>query len=281
MSDIIDPKTNQPYSSTQKQPTNPNPNQNNRPPQAQQAQRKTNGQGRTVFPEFSGFDDTKEKQPMASPASAIGDSSSSIINFLFDHNVLMSLGYAGAGLCLSMAIGGYSRVFIPLLSGVLGTPQLGMITGSAIAALTACYVQYIQIAPRLAQYDPDIADKLAFKLGRRRFVNPESHADSPTLLRKAKNWARNAHEKAQRESEMGSLVAYLFESIGAFFAFPIIVNGTLNLGALFLAFLAVRGFETAFKFASKQKSLRLTMRDSQKYKLLMRDKRQQANQAMK
>jgi len=281
MSDIIDPKTNQPYSNTQKQPTNPKSAQYSRPPQAQQAQSKTNGQSRYNKPEFSGFDDKKEKQPMASPASAIGDSSSSIINFLFDHNVLMSLGYAGAGLCLSMAIGGYSRVFIPLLSGVLGTPQLGMITGSAIAALTACYVQYIQIAPRLAQYDADIADKLAYKLGMRRFVNPESHADSPTLLRKAKNWARNAHEKAQRESEMGSLVAYLFESIGAFFAFPIIVNGTLNLGALFLAFLAVRGFETAFKFASKQKSLRLTMRDSQKYKLLMRDKRQQANQAMK
>ena len=282
MSDIIDPKTNQPYSNTQKQPTNQPTNQPySRPPQAQQPQNKTNGQGRYNKPEFSGFDDKKEKQPMASPASAIGDGFSSIVNFLIDHNTLMSLGYAGAGLCLSMAIGGYSRVFIPLLSGVLGAPQLGMITGSAIAALTACYVQYIQIAPRLAQYDADIADKLAYKLGMRRFVNPESHSDSPTLLRKAKHWARNAHEKAQRESEMGSLIAYLFESIGAFFAFPIIVNGTLNLGALFLAFLAVRGFETAFKFASKQKSLRLTMRDSQKYKLLMRDKRQQANQAMK
>jgi len=270
MTQIIDPKTGRSFEI---------PNRKQSP--TKQPRRKTNGQSRYTPPEFSDFDDRKEKQPMASPASAIGDSSSSIINFLFDHNVLMSLGYAGAGLCLSMAIGGYSRVFIPLLSGVLGAPQLGIITGSAIAALTACYVQYIQIAPRLAQYDADIADKLAYKLGMKRFVNPDSHADSPTLLPKAKHWARNAHLKAQRESEMGSLVAYLFESIGAFFAFPIIVNGTLNLGALFLAFLAVRGFETAFKFASKQKSLRLTMRESQKYKLLTRSKRQQADQSMK
>jgi len=281
MNEIIDPKTNQPYSNTQKQPISPKPDQHSRPPQAQQSQTKTNGQGRYNKPEFSDFNDKREKQPMASPASAIGDGFSSIVNFLIDHNTLMSLGYAGAGLCLSMAIGGYSRVFIPLLSGVLGAPQLGLITGSAIAALTACYVQYIQIAPRLAQYDADIADRMAYKLGMRRFVNPDSHADSPTLLPKAKIWARNAHSKSQRESELGSLVAYLFESIGAFFAFPIIVNGTLNLGALFLAFLAVRGFETAFKFASKQKSLRLTMRESQKYKLLTRSKRQQADQSMK
>ena len=271
MSDIIDPKTNRPYSEEAEQ----------RPDKRKSKKSKSNGQGRYTPPEFSDFDDTKEKQPMVSPASAIGDGFSSIVNFLIDHNTLMALGYAGAGLCLSMAIGGYSRVFIPLLSGVLGTPQLGMITGSAIAALTACYVQYIQIAPRLAQYDADIADKLAYKLGMKRFVNPDSHQDSPSLLPKAKHWARNAHLKAQRESEMGSLVAYLFESIGAFFAFPIIVNGTLNLGALFLAFLAVRGFETAFKFASKQKSLRLTMRESQKYKLLTRSKRQQADQSMK
>jgi len=271
MSDIIDPRTGQEYKEDAGQKSNKRTSK----------KRKSNGQDRYTPPEFSDFDDKKERQPMASPASAIGDSSSSIINFLFDHNVLMSLGYAGAGLCLSMAIGGYSRVFIPLLSGVLGAPQLGIITGSAIAALTACYVQYIQIAPRLAQYDADIADKLAYKLGLKRFVNPDVHNDSPTLLPKAKIWARNAHSKAQRESELGSLVAYLFEAIGAFFAFPIIVNGTLNLGALFLAFLAVRGFETAFKFASKQKSLRLTMRESQKYKLLTRSKRQQADQSMK
>ncbi len=280
MTDIIDPRTNQPYTqSTQQQPASCKSTRSTN--QRQQPQHRTNGQDRYTPPEFKDFDDKKEKQPMASPASAIGDGFSSVVSFLIDHNTLMTLGYAGAGLCLSMAIGGYSRVFVPLLSGVLGTPQLGMITGTAIAALTACYVQYIQIAPRLPQYDADIADRMAYKLGMRRFVNPDSHVDSPSLLPKAKIWARNAHAKAQRESELGSWIAYLFEAIGAFFAFPIIVNGTLNLGALFLAFLAVRGFETAFKFASKQKSLRLGMRDSQKYKLLLRSKRQQADQSMK
>jgi len=281
MSDIIDPKTNQPYSNTQKQPANSKPDQHSRPPQAQQSQTKTNGQGRYNKPEFSDFNDKREKQPMASPASAIGDGFSSIVGFLLDHNTLMSLGYAGAGLCLSMSIYGYSRVFTPLLSGVSGTSQIGIITGSAIAALIACYVQFMQIAPRIAQYDADIADKIAYKLGMKRFVNPDVHDDSPTLLKRVKSWARNAHKRSQGESEMGSLVAYLFESVGAFFAFPIVVNGILNLGALFLALVAVCGFETAFKFASVQKSLRLTSRDSQGYKVMRRQKRQEAFKSMK
>ena len=173
-----------------------------------------------------------------------------------------------------MSIYGYSRVFTPLLVGVSGTSQIGIITGSAIAALTACYVQFIQIAPRIAQYDADIADKIAYKLGMKRFVNPDVHDDSPTLLKRVKSWARNAHKRTQREAEIGSWMAYLFEAVGAFFAFPIVVNGILNLGALFLGFLAVRGFETAFKFASVQKSLRLTSRESQGYKVMRRQKRQ-------
>lgn len=271
MSDIIDPKTNQPYSEDAEQ----------KPDKRKSKKSKTNGQDRYTPTEFSDFDDKKEKQPMASPASAIGDGFSSIVNFLLDHNTLMSLGYAGAGLCLSMSIYGYSRVFTPLLSGVSGTSQIGIITGSAIAALIACYVQFMQIAPRLAQYDADIADKIAYKLGMKRFVNPDVHDDSPTLLKKVKSWARKASERSQSESEMGSLVAYLFESIGAFFAFPIVVNGILNLGALFLALVAVCGFETAFKFASVQKSLRLTSRDSQGYKVMRRQKRQEAFKSMK
>ena len=282
MSDIIDPKTNQPYSNTQNQPTTPNPARYNRPPQAQQAQNKTNGQGRYNRPEFSGFDDTKEKQPMASPASAIGDGVSAFFKLATDHNTLMSAGYAGAVLCLSLSIAGYSRVFVPLMAGVAGTSGLGLITGSAIAVMTACFVQYIQVAPRLAEYDPDLADKKAFKLGQRRFVDPDEHRDSPTMLRRVKGWARKGHEKLHLESVTGSWAAYLFEAVGAFFAFPIVAaGGTLNLGALFLAVLAVRGFETAFKFASSQNAMRLTGRESQEYKVIRGLKRQEARRAMK
>ncbi len=262
---ILDPKTGLPFADSKADPM-------------KSAAPSTGG--RYTPPKFDEFDKKKERQPIASPASILGDVIGGIAGFLTDHNTLMALGYAGAGLCLTLSTFGYQRVFIPLLIPQFGA-LTGWVSGTLIAALSASFIQYLQIAPRLMKYDPDMADRMAYKLGLKRFVNPKETEDSPSLLPIVKRHARTGHAKSQKEAETASLIAYLFEAVGAFFAFPIIAAGSLNLGALFLAVLAVRGFETAFKFASKQKSLRLTSRESQKYKLLQRMKRQEADQSMK
>ncbi len=174
---------------------------------------------------------------------------------------------------------GYSRVlnpiFVPLLGGI------GWLPAIAFSALIASAVQYLQIAPRMPKYAPDVADELSFKLGLQRFVDPKEHKDQPSMLQRTKHWARTEHDRGHKRSELLSYLLYAVEFIGAFMAFPIVsATGTLSIGACIMATIAVFGFEASLALGNWAEQTRLTGRESQKYRLQRRRLRQEADNDM-
>ena len=229
-------------------------------------------------PDFKNFDDRTEKHPRASILSHAGDVAEGMMHFALDKNLWMIVGYGFAGLSVAVSMFGYSRWVVPVFSQALNLT--GLPIGSVVGVLTGCaiglFIQWKEIEPLIYRLNPDLADALAFKLGLIRFTNSKETEDSPTLLPKAKAWARSAHDKAHRDDETWRYVMYFLESALAFATFPLVVNGLLYVPGLIAAAMAIAGCEVGYRFGNSAQKKRLTARESQKYKVQKRILRAQA-----
>lgn len=231
-------------------------------------------------PEFKDFNDKSEKVPMASPLAYVGDLAQGLMRIALDKNLWMIAGYSFAAMSVAVSMVGYSRWLTPVMSGALtvaGIP-LGIGVGIITGSLIALFIQWKEIEPVIYKLDPDLADALAFKLGLQRFTNPKETADSPTLLPKAKSWARRAHDKSQRESETQRYIMYFLEAGLAVATFPILVGGVLSIPGLIAASMAIFGCELGYRFGISAQKKRLTAKESQKYRIQKRILRSQAEQ---
>ncbi|MBD1847308.1 hypothetical protein H6F89_28660 [Cyanobacteria bacterium FACHB-63] len=231
-------------------------------------------------PDFKNFDDKKEKHSRASILAHLGDVAQGLMNTALDKNLWMIAGYGFAGLSVAVSMYGYARWVVPVMSQALD--MAGIPIGTGVGIVTGCaiglFIQWKEIEPVMYKLDPDLADALSFKLGLQRFVDPKETKDSPTLLPKAKAWARSAHDKAQSESEITRYVMYFLEAALAFATFPLVVNGVLSIPGLIAAAMAIVGCELGYRFGNQAQKKRLTARESQKYKIQKRILRSQAEQ---
>lgn len=228
-------------------------------------------------PEFKDFN-AKSRPPMADPLAMLGDVAQGLMRIALDKNLWMIAGYTFAGMSVAVSMVGYSKWLVPVMAqslNIAGIPLgtgVGIITGCAIGL----FIQWKEIEPVIYKLDPDFADQLAFKLGLQRFVNPKETQDSPTLLPKAKSWARSAHDKSQRESEWQRYLMYFLEAALAVATFPILVSGVLSVPGLIAASMAIAGCELGYRFGIQAQKKRLTARESQKYRIQKRVLRSQA-----
>ena len=196
----------------------------------------------------------KPEKPIRGELGAhFGDFIDGIGKTVLSPNTGMILGYVGAGACLTVSTIGYANL--------LGWMPL-------FAAPLALASQFIQLLPRLPKYFPEQADRLTLKLGLTRYLDPKETKDSPTLLAETKEWSRNAHKKRQSAMETASASLYLMEFIGAANAFQVINPVTLQLvpAGIFAMIAGVVGFEICLVFCEWMKGLRLTGRESRKYR---------------
>lgn len=229
-------------------------------------------------PQFKDFNDKSEKHPRASILSHVGDLAQGMMHFALDKNLWMIAGYSFAGLSVAVSMYGYARWVVPVMSQALD--MAGIPIGTGVGIVTGCaiglFIQWKEIEPLVYKLDPDLADAFAYKLGLIRFTNPKETADSPTLLPKAKQWARTAHDKAQRESEITRYAMYFLEAALAFATFPLVINGVLSIPGLIAAAMAIFGCELGYRFGNQAQKKRLTARESQKYRIQKRILRSQA-----
>ncbi|MCY7321147.1 MAG: hypothetical protein LH660_04940 [Phormidesmis sp. CAN_BIN36] len=230
-------------------------------------------------PTFKEFDDKTEKHPRASLLSHAGDIAESMMHFALDKNLWMIAGYSIAALSVAVSMFGYSRWVVPVFSQALNLANIPI--GGVVGILTGCsiglFIQWKEIEPLVYRLNPDLADALAFKLGLIRFTNAKETEDSPTLLPKAKAWARNAHDKAHRDDETWRYVMYFLEAILAFATFPLVVNNLLYVPGLIAALMAIAGCEAGYRFGNSAQKKRLTTRESLKYRVRRRILRAQAD----
>jgi hypothetical protein len=102
-----------------------------------------------------GFNDKPEKTARGDFMSGVGDVFDWIGSAMISHNTGMIIGYMGAGWCLYKSAIGWTA-----LTG--GNIWIG--------APIALAEQYLELLPRIAQYFPDIADRLTFKLAMTTFL---------------------------------------------------------------------------------------------------------------
>lgn len=213
-----------------------------------------------------GLDEKPDKPIRGEFWAGVGDVVDGAGKILLSPNFGMILGYFGAGACLTVSAIGYGNL-------------LGW---WPVAALPLALVsQFVQLLPRLPKYFPEQADRLTLKLGLTRYLDPKEHKDSPSLLTEAKEWARSAHKKRQSAMETASAMVYLMEFIGAANAFQVINPVTMQLmpGGVFAMVSGVIGLEVCLVFVEWMKALRLTSRESRKYKEMKRKQQVEAEQA--
>lgn len=204
-----------------------------------------------------GLDDKPEKPIKGEFWASVGDVVDNIGSVLLSPNFGMILGYLGAGYCLTVSAIGYGS-----LLGIWTVAALPLALGS----------QFLQLLPRLPKYFPEQADKLTLKLGLTRYLDPKEDKNSPTLLVETKGWAREAHKTRQRAMETVSAILYLMEFIGGSIAFKVVNPVTLTLipSGIFSLIVGVIGFEACLVFVEWMKGLRLTSRESRKYREMKR-----------
>jgi hypothetical protein len=215
-----------------------------------------------------GFDDPIEKPLRGEFWAGVGDVIDGFGKILLSPNFGMILGYMGAGGCLLTSAVGYSNLMTsPLI----------------LAAPIALAAQFIQILPRLPKYFPEQADRLTLKLGLTRYLDPKEEANSPTLLKETKEWAREGAKRRQGMMETASIMLYIIEFVGASRAFQVFDPVTMSLipSGVWAMLCAVIGFECCMVFVEWMKALRLTSRESRKYKELKRKQRIAAEQSFK
>ncbi len=213
-----------------------------------------------------GLDEKAEKPIRGEFWAGVGDVVDGFGKVLLSPNFGMIIGYFGAGACLTVSTIGYANL--------LGWMPI-------FAAPLALASQFVQLLPRLPKYFPEQADRLTLKLGLTRYLDPKEHKDSPSLLTETKEWARDAHKKRQKAMETASFMVYLMEFIGAANAFQVINPVTMQLmpGGVFAMVSGVIGFEVCLVFVEWMKALRLTSRESRKYKEMKRKQQVEAEQA--
>ncbi len=207
-----------------------------------------------------GFNDKPETIAKGDVMSRIGDCFDAVGKLVVSHDFGMILGYVGAGWCLYKSAIGWTA-----LTG--GNMWIG--------APVALAEQYLELLPRIAQYFPEMADKLTFKLALTKFVDPKVKDNHPTLLNEVRDWGRDAHRKRQRMMETVSLMCYLMAIIAASMAFQMWDPRTMTLRpeGVFDVLQAVIGFEACMIFVEFMKANRLTHRQSRQYNELKRKQR--------
>jgi hypothetical protein len=221
-----------------------------------------------------GIDDKPDKAARGSFVSMLGDVVDGVFSFLLDPNTLMTVGYLGAGVCLSLSVVSMQ----PLAAGFIGG-KLGLLSGpiAAIAAVgLAAGFQFLEILPRLHHYFPNQGNKLVLKLSLNRVFQGKERTDTPSLLPKANRWAKTSHETNHAGLETASAIAYLLELVQALSAFSVFVGSTLNPVGVFSVIAAVFGFELCLGFCGWMKAIRLTSLESRRYNEIRRRKRLEA-----
>jgi hypothetical protein len=215
-----------------------------------------------------GFDEKTEKPIRGEFWAGVGDVVDGAGKILLSPNFGMILGYMGAGGCLLTSAVGYSNL--------MASPLI-------LAAPIALVAQFIQILPRLPKYFPEQADRLTLKLGLTRYLDPKEEANSPSLLKETKEWAREGAKRRQGAMETASIMLYIIEFVGASRAFQVFDPVTMSLipSGVWAMLCGVIGFECCMIFVEWMKALRLTSRESRKYKELKRKQRIEAEQSFK
>jgi hypothetical protein len=208
----------------------------------------------------------KAKKTVGIDAGAhMGDAIESVVSRILSPSTMMTVGYVGAGVCLTISIHAYSRLLVPALATSL-PGDLGMIAGLALSVVLGAGLQALEIFPRLDVYFPGMAERLAVKLKLSPVAQPRSDSNSQSLLPKATDMAKNGAEKLFEEMKGASWIAYGIEAIGSLWAFQLLVNGNLNVPGVIGAAIAIVGFELCLKFAAWMKQVRLTARQSRHYR---------------
>jgi hypothetical protein len=208
-----------------------------------------------------------------------GDAIEGLVGRLLSPSTLMTAGYIGAGICLTISIHAYGRLLIPALAGSLPW-GLDKPAGIALAVVLGIGLQMLEVFPRLGSYFPELADRLAVKLKLSPVAQPKEDANSPSLLPKATEMAKNASEKLFEHMQGASAIAYGIEILGSLWAFKIVVSGGLNVPGIIGAIIAIAGFEICLKFSTWMRQLRLTARQSRHYREHQRRLRAEAAQSL-
>ena len=149
--------------------------------------------------------------------------------------------------------------------------------------MAAIIVQLKEIQPVLPKIFPKEADRLAYKLALTKFVQVKEDFNAPTLLRPVLRWARKSAENNQRSAEWVRWGLYGFEFFMSMslFGTSLFSGGVLAIAVLFLIAYGVIGCELSLRYAASEEQKRLTHRESQKYNLLKRTHRHQAEARIK
>jgi hypothetical protein len=215
---------------------------------------------------IKGFEDEADKPVGADAGASFGDFIEGLVKRVLSPTTMMFLGYAGAGVCLAVSVTAYSRVIVPALAGAL---PLGfdLLAGVGLAVVIGTGLQALEVFPRLETYFPDLAERLTVKLKLNPVPSPKADRHSPTLLPLMNDRTKKAQEGIFQEMERTGACAYGIETLGALWAFQLFTAaGTLNLTGVVGAIVAVVGFEVCLKFATMMRSLRLTARESRKFR---------------
>jgi hypothetical protein len=212
------------------------------------------------------FDDKADKPVGADVGATFGDFIEGLVKRLLSPTTMMFLGYVGAGVCLTVSVTAYSRILIPALSGAL---PLGFdwLAGAALSLTLGMGLQALEIFPSLHIYFPDLAERLAVKLKLNPVVNPREDRNSPSLLPIMSERVKKAHEQIFADMGRVGIIAYGIEALGSLWAFQLFTAaGTLNVPGVVAAITAIVGFEVCVKFSTMMKQIRLTSRESRKYR---------------
>lgn len=209
--------------------------------------------------------DKPEKGVGIDAGAHLGDAIEGLVTRILSPSVMMTAGYIGAGICLTIGIHAYSRLLIPALAGALPIP-LDYFAGFGLAIVLGAGLQLLEIFPRLDSYFPGMAERLAVKLKLSPVAQPRADQNSPSLLPKAADMAKQSSEKLFKDMQGASAIAYGIEILGSLWAFNLFANGALNVPGIIGAIIAIFGFEICLKFSSWMRQLRLTARQSRHYR---------------
>lgn len=233
-------------------------------------------------PEFHDFNSKEAKPPRASTMATIGDFAVKIKDIFLDANFSVTAGLLAAGGAMTVSVIGYISAFSPYLVKVVALPGIAPVwflpITIGVPALAAFMVQRKELLPILPKIFPDKADELAFKLASTKFVEASDDANSPTLLRSVKGWARRAAANNQRSGELVRWGLYGFEFFMAMSQFGslLFTGNVLSIALLFLIAYAVLGCELSFRYVAGEEQKRLGRRDSRRYRELKQKHRREA-----
>lgn len=227
-----------------------------------------------------GFNDEADKPVSADLGANAGDAVDGLFTRLLSPSVMMTAGYFGAGICLSVGIYAYSRLLVPALATALPM-GLGVMAGYGLSVVLGTGLQLLEIFPRLDKYFPEMAARLAVKLKLSPIPQPSSNKHSPSLLPRANEMAKSGSEDLFKDMNGASCLAYGIEALGSLWAFQLFVAGTLNVPGLIGATVAILGFEVCLKFVAWMKLIRLNARQSRHYREHIKTLRIEAEQSLK